>query len=317
MPVLRSMLQSLKLRLVMLGPEHWALRASLHLAAWRAGWRLSFTGDSIQMRRGSRVVVLPLREYVSVPMMFDYSKLYFDTLVPRRQNGLEVWDYSRPDWHTYRRSGLEFYCPALPEDDIFDSYTHWYTPAAGDVVWDVGAHAGVTTCYLSQLVGPAGKVYAFEPDPLNYSCLQRNIERHQLTNVVPLQLALAGSSGTAKFQMIGTMAAGLRDYLSYPDSEENYQDVPTISLEDACTAYGVPRYIKMDIEGAEVPVLAASLDFLRKHAIEFAIESHHLINNRLTYLDLDELFPRAGYDSESSLEYQLWYTWATPRKNPA
>jgi FkbM family methyltransferase len=310
------MLQSMKRRLVALGPEHWALRASLHLAAFRAGWRLSFTREEIRMRRGNRVLALPSREYVSVPMMFSYSQLYFDTMVPRLENGLEVWDYSRPDWHAYRRSGLEFYSPALPEDDIFNSYTHWYTPAAGDVVWDAGAHAGVTSYYLAQLVGAAGKVYAFEPDSFNYSCLLRNVERHKLTNVVPVQKALAGSTGTAEFQMIGTMAAGLRDYLGYPDSQEKYMEVATLSLEDACSAYGVPNYIKMDIEGAEVSVLAASLDFLRKHAIEFAIESHHLVDNRLTYLDLDQLFPQAGYESESSLEYQLWYTWARPRKNP-
>lgn len=304
------MIQSFKRRLVALGPKHWALRSSLRLAGLRAGWRLSFSDDGIRMRQGNRVLVLPLREYVSVPMMFSYSRLYFDTMVPRVENGLEVWDYSRPAWHAYRRSGLEFYTPALPEDDIFDSYTHWYTPAAGDVVWDAGAHAGVTSYFLAQLVGPTGKVYAFEPDAFNYDCLIKNIERHKLSNVVPVQKALAGSTGTAQFQMIGTMAAGLKDYLGYPDSQEKYQSVPTLSLEDACNDYGVPRYIKMDIEGAEVAVLGNSVDFLRKHAIEFAIESHHLVNNRLTYLDLDELFPRAGYESESSLECQLWYTWA-------
>jgi len=38
-------------------------------------------------------------------------------------------------------------------------------------------------------------------------------------------------------------------------------------------------------------------------------------NNRLTYLDLDTLFSQAGYESESSIEYQLWYTWARLRKN--
>ena len=306
------MIQALKRKLVALGPHHWATRASLRLAGLRSGWRLRFTSDAIHMRQGHRELVLPLRDYVSVPMMFSYSALYFETMVPRVENGMEIWDYSKPGCHKYRRSGIEFFTPALPEEDIFDAYTHWYTPAPGDTVWDAGAHAGVTAYALSKLVGPSGKVIAFEPDAFNYAWLLKNIERHGLTNVVPVQKALAGWTGTAQFQMLGTMAAGLTDYLGYPDSGANCQSVPTLSLQDACAEYGVPQFIKMDIEGAEVAVVQSAIEFLKRTPIQFAIESNHPVNNRMTYLDLDELFPKAGYESRSSAEYELWYTWARP-----
>ncbi|HTS61513.1 MAG TPA: FkbM family methyltransferase [Candidatus Acidoferrales bacterium] len=306
------MIRTLKNRLVALGPDHWAVRAALHLAGLRAGWRLKFSGEAIEMRRGDRVLILPAREYVSVPMMFWYSRLYFETMIPSKRNGLEIWDYSKPEWQTYRRSGLQFFMPALPEDDMMEAYVRFCRPTPGDIVWDVGAHSGVSSYFFSQLVGPSGKVYAFEPDAFNHQCLLRNLERYRLTNVIPVQKALAAKTGTAEFQMLGTTAAGLRESLPYPDAKGDYRQVQTQSLEDACREYGLPRYIKMDIEGAEVSVISASLDFLRRTPLEFAIESHHLVNNQLTYGTLDALFPQAGYESRSAIEKDLWYTWARP-----
>ena len=47
----------------------------------------------------------------------------------------------------------------MVEDDCMDAYTASYRPGEGDVVWDVGAHAGMTTYFLSQMVGATGRVY--------------------------------------------------------------------------------------------------------------------------------------------------------------
>ena len=37
----------------------------------------------------------------------------------------------------------------------------------GGVALDVGANVGLHTIVMSRLVGPAGRVFAFEPDPHN------------------------------------------------------------------------------------------------------------------------------------------------------
>jgi precorrin-6B methylase 2 len=52
----------------------------------------------------------------------------------------------------------------MVEEDSMDAYTAAYRPQPGDVIWDVGAHAGATSYFFAQMVGPAGRVYAFEPD---------------------------------------------------------------------------------------------------------------------------------------------------------
>ena len=45
----------------------------------------------------------------------------------------------------------------------------------GDVFVDGGANIGYYTLMSAELVGPQGKVFAFEPEPRNYSQLKANI----------------------------------------------------------------------------------------------------------------------------------------------
>ena len=60
----------------------------------------------------------------------------------------------------------------------------------GDTVIDVGAHVGVVSIYLAKKF-PFIKIYAIEPDPLNYACLKRNIELNGVTNVTALHKAVS------------------------------------------------------------------------------------------------------------------------------
>ncbi len=43
----------------------------------------------------------------------------------------------------------------------------------GGVVLDIGANIGYYTLIAARLVGPAGRVYAFEPDPENFKLLKK------------------------------------------------------------------------------------------------------------------------------------------------
>ena len=47
----------------------------------------------------------------------------------------------------------------------------------GDRVADIGANIGFYTALLSERVGPAGAVYAFEPEPLNFARLAARTAR--------------------------------------------------------------------------------------------------------------------------------------------
>jgi FkbM family methyltransferase len=237
---------------------------------------------------------------------------HFDTLEPKPRDGRLVLDFSEPALHRYRKSGLSFHFPSFAEEDAMDAYTAAYHPQPDDVVWDVGANAGTTAYFFAQMVGPNGKVYAFEPDEINYAFLMRNLELHQIANVIPVKAALSGATGTAMFCMDGTMCAGLSDSLAITASKRNVL-VDTISLQDACDRFGsVPNYVKMDIEGAEVDVIGGAADFLKDHPINFAIESNHMVGGQLTSGPLDLMLGKVGYRAWSSDEYGQRFTWAVP-----
>jgi FkbM family methyltransferase len=250
-------LTNLKNRLLRGGPNSPVLRQAFRLQAAVNGVRMHVADGVISLTRGRRRIVLGKRDVISVPFAVHEWDRFFDTLVGDVSGGMTVLDFSQPGLHRYRKHGVSLYAPSLAEDDSMDAYTASYRPQPGDVVWDVGAHAGMTAYFLAQMVGPAGKVFAFEPDETNYEFLLRNIEMHRLANVTPVKAALSDKTGTASFCMDGTMSAGLSDTLSYSDAK-NIKVVKTLSLRDACERYGcVPNYAKLDIEGAELSVVAS------------------------------------------------------------
>src|SRR6476660_6456407 len=65
----------------------------------------------------------------------------------------------------------------------------------GDVVWDIGANVGEYTFQLSRLVGPTGRVIAFEPIGYNFDTLHATIKRGHLVNVTAHKMAISDYSG--------------------------------------------------------------------------------------------------------------------------
>ena len=92
--------------------------------------------------------------------------------------------------------------------------------------------------------------------PTNTCCATSNCI--SLENVVPVKKALAAETGTALFSMDGSLGAGLTDFTDTADKRE-IREVETISFKDACREFGVPAFVKMDIEGAEVAVISDAL----------------------------------------------------------
>jgi FkbM family methyltransferase len=296
-------LQQIKDYLVSRGADSRLTQMALSLHGRRLGYAVDFSDPTrIWLEKGNRRLALAKRDVTFVPIMMEVIDLFFDSIQSTVVNGKETLDFSAPAFF-----------PSIPEEDPLDQYTYWYTPKPGDVVWDAGAYSGATTCLLASLVGPTGKVYAFEPDDLNFVYLEKNIAHHGITNVIPVRKALSGKTGTTTFFMDGTMASGIRDFVVYSDSKHN-KEVPTISMEDACRELGcVPAYVKMDIEGAELSFVEGAKEFLRTHPVHFAIESYHKVDGEYTYKKLDPIFEEIGYEHLSSDVFKQVFTWARPR----
>lgn len=247
--------------------------------------------------------------------MVRYFDSYFSQVAPQQFGTDLVVDYSGPRLQTYP-SGLQFEISSIPEEaEALESYFYWYRPGPADTIFDVGAYCGVSTYHFAKTV-PDGKVVAFEPDPINYELLIRNIDRHRLSNVIPVRSAIAGKSGTAAFSSEGTMGSLLERHSSRA-TLGSIETIQTLSFEDACQKYGVPDFAKIDIEGSEIEMLAAAQQFLRQHPIRFALDTNHWMKGtatrgELTTSTVEQLFRECGYEAHSSTDFGYMTTWARP-----
>jgi len=305
------MLTALKSRLLEAGHDSRVLFEAFRLQAAAHGIWVVRRGGMISMTRGHRRILFDVKDAIAVPMLVHQWAAFFAMLEGETRQGYQVLDFSKPSLQRYR-SGLCFEMASIAEEESMDPYTHAYHPRPGDVVWDVGAYCGLTAYFFAQMVGQEGIVYAFEPDEENYEFLIRNLKRHGLGNVIPVKAALADSTGTASFSMEGSMGSGLSEFLPANDPARN-KLVETIGFQDACERFGgAPDYIKMDIEGGELSVVAGALNFLRDHPVHLAIESNHWVNGRFTAEPLEGMLRRASYRAWSSREFGLLFTWAEP-----
>lgn len=130
----------------------------------------------------------------------------------------------------------------------------------GGVVFDVGAHVGYYAMAAAQAAGPAGRVVAFEPLPLNLRYLRGHVHANGLTNIAVVDACVGERGGRAGFEYCGGTGRGRM--------VEGGGCVATVSLDEEIEAgrLPVPDVIKMDVEGAEVSALKGAARTLRaKH----------------------------------------------------
>ena len=138
----------------------------------------------------------------------------------------------------------------------------------GATVLDVGAHVGYYTLLSSVLVGDAGRVHSFEPNPVNADFLRRHVRINRLSNVHVEQAAVAEQAGTARFDFgTGSGTGRLAD--------AGALEVRTVRLDDYCAAHGLsPSAMKIDVEGAEMHVLTGALATLARHRPIIFLSTH-------------------------------------------
>jgi FkbM family methyltransferase len=138
----------------------------------------------------------------------------------------------------------------------------------GDVAIDVGGHIGFFTMQMAAAVGPAGRVYAFEPLDTNANLLERSVAENGFQDRVVFQRAAVGAaSGTATLTFpLETLNSGgaylLRDGTDALTGTQR-RDVPVVTL-DTIELRRPVRFIKMDVEGAEPLVLQGASRLLRE-----------------------------------------------------
>jgi FkbM family methyltransferase len=119
---------------------------------------------------------------------------------------------------------------------------------------------GQYTLISSKLVGPAGQVHAFEPDPQTYSWLDFNVRRNKLANVTTNQAALAETPGKLEFFLSKIGDVGSNSLRPPNNFSGRTVEVRCLTIDGYLTEHGVKKvdFLKIDVEGAEYPALSGA-----------------------------------------------------------
>ena len=128
------------------------------------------------------------------------------------------------------------------------------------IVADVGANQGLYTLWLAR-VAASGHVYAFEPDPELFECLEQNVRNNVLTNISTIRAAASNRSGTLAFTA-NRLNRGDNRVTESPDS--SLERVKAVTL-DEILAHSRLDLLKIDVQGFEIEVLLGAHETLRNN----------------------------------------------------
>jgi FkbM family methyltransferase len=128
----------------------------------------------------------------------------------------------------------------------------WRNVTQGQVVLDVGANHGYYTVLMADLVGAAGRVHAFEPNPRLVDLLGRTVALNGFWGTVQVHPAAVADAAGPAMTFAATEAEPKNGRLLMPGEEApgaTLTEVPVLTLDDAVP--GPVDFVKIDVEGAE------------------------------------------------------------------
>jgi FkbM family methyltransferase len=138
----------------------------------------------------------------------------------------------------------------------------------GATVYDIGAHVGFHTLLTSRIVGPSGRVCAFEPLPRNLHYLRQHLALNGVSNVRVVEAAVADRATDEAFSDDGSYMGRLR-----PGGNRVVKTVAVDPLVRDGTL-PPPDYVKIDVEGAELRVLNGMRDTLATYRPLILLATH-------------------------------------------
>lgn len=170
-----------------------------------------------------------------------------------------------------------------------------------NLIYDVGMHTGEDTEYYLK---KGFKVVAFEANPELISfCKEKFIEEIDKGDLIIKEGAIVDQSKTTdktiKFyknqanSVWGTVVPDWSIRNEKFGAESNIIEVPTVDFSECLKEFGIPHYLKVDIEGMDLVCLTALLPFKNKPPY-ISIESEKVDFEKLN--KEFELLEALGYD---------------------
>jgi len=166
----------------------------------------------------------------------------------------------------------------------------------GDVVLDIGAHIGLFSIFMAKLVGPTGRVFSFEPTPFTRQVLRQTVALNGCEEIVVIRPeAVAGSCGNGILYDTGVDLSNANTLVEGLGRSPKSVPVQTTTIDEFVAAHGLRvSCIKVDVEGAELDVLAGAAQTVLNVGPAMEIELHPATLKRSgrTLVDAWNLFER-------------------------
>lgn len=143
----------------------------------------------------------------------------------------------------------------------------------GNTIIDIGANIGYTILNFAKSVESAGRVFGFEPDPINFERCRHNTAQNNFTNIYLFQCGLGDSAGSFLLHVPSPQNRGGNRIIDRKTkAETNIIEVTT--LDDFIRQKQVSKIdlIKIDTEGYELKILRGGESILKKLKPKLFIE---------------------------------------------
>lgn len=228
-----------------------------------------------------------------------YISIFLKSLFKNKDNGEKEWrEFSFRDIRF--KVNLSSYMGNL----IYWRGAHEWAPVyailnnvkKGFTVLDIGANQGEITLWSAKATGENGKVISFEPLTQMFKQLQENLSLNPAFKkyVYPVQIGL--SDRHAKLPIYGASASdihgGVHEGMPTLYKTENrnvlIEEITISTLDDELEKLNIDKvdFIKIDVEGSELPILKGGIKILSKCKPILLIESN------------EETFVAAGYSQK-------------------
>lgn len=189
------------------------------------------------------------------------------------------------DWKLFRYDLAEFGYPiqaylvplVVHNTFVVEQYSYRtvappITVTPGDTVIDCGGCFGDTALYFAHKCGDSGKVYSFEFIPSQIEIFNRNLDLNpQLQPKIEIiPQAVWSESGNS----LNIVDCGPASRITL---EPTGLQVSTCTIDDLVRSRNISSvdFIKMDIEGSEIPALSGAVETIRRFKPKLAISAYH------------------------------------------
>jgi FkbM family methyltransferase len=165
----------------------------------------------------------------------------------------------------------------------------------GDTIVEIGANVGTETIGFADIVGPRGRVIAFEPVPKNVELLRRAVGAQAHVQIV--DRAISDRAGRMEFVLPpegGWTGVG---HLGRAVDTEKTLEVDVTTIDTFFAADQRAAFVAIDAEGAETQILRGGRAWIARHRPVVALESNHghLRRAGSSRRELLELLGELGY----------------------